>query len=267
MSFGTYNFPSFKQKSKELNRLIKQAEVGWKIEQPILQNAGLDRGMKVLDLACGPGITSTYIAQLVDTGTVLGLDLNPDFITLANQYKETYQINNVYFQEGDAYQLNLPQKDYDFTYARFLFQHLEHPQNIMTNVWQHLKKDGTFCIMDIDDTWLTIYPTPPSFETLKQQAADAQKVKGGDRFVGRKLAYYMKKAGFEDVQTTVLTVSMDDLGVKTFLDITTAFKLEQITQLTNATNFDLSTIYEFCENHPVTGLVGVFIVTGKKGND
>lgn len=265
MAFGTYDFELFHNPQHELQRLIKQAEVGWMLESKMLEKAGLREGMKTLDLACGPGVISSKMARVVKPAEVLGLDLNKDLIKIANQYKEISGLSNLRFQKANVYDLKLATNDFDFAYARFLYQHLEQPELVAPEVYNGLKPGGIFCILDIDDAWLTIYPEPPRFSEFKEAAALGQKANGGDRYVGRKLAYYLKEAGFKNVSTEVHVISMKDLGIKSFLDITTSFKLEQIKQTEGEfSEEDLKNMYDFSATQAVQGLVGVFVATGTK---
>lgn len=52
----------------------------------VARSAGLDRGMRVLDVACGTGVLSLVAADLVGpTGSVIGLDLNPGMLDVARR--------------------------------------------------------------------------------------------------------------------------------------------------------------------------------------
>jgi SAM-dependent methyltransferase len=61
----------------EIRRLIKQASIVQATTERLLRSAGIERGMRVLDLGCGAGDVSMLAATLVGvSGSVVGIDRN-----------------------------------------------------------------------------------------------------------------------------------------------------------------------------------------------
>jgi len=199
------------------------------MERRRLLGAGLKPGMRVLDLASGPGFISRRIAaELGADGEVLGVDLNDKLLAVAQKNAEDWNQADepragLSFKKGNVYGLDLPDNHFDFVYARFLFQHLDRPIDAMAEIRRVLKPGGRLVIADVDDSIFSIMPEPPGLMEMMKIAADAQKDRGGDRQIGRKLGYYLKRAGFEDVHTEVALITSDDIGLNEFLDITTRF--------------------------------------------
>ena len=80
---GTHRFGEFTSDEAELDRLERQATVAWDLERRVLLEAGLKPGMRVLDLACGPGFISSRIAETVQPGgTVTGVDVNDHLMAI-----------------------------------------------------------------------------------------------------------------------------------------------------------------------------------------
>lgn len=262
---GTYNFGEFTENKKELDRLIRQAKIGLELEKNILLASGLRQGMSVLDIACGPGIIACEIANMVYPASVTGLDISEKLIQTALYHKSESKTNNVNFLVGNAYALPFADNSFDFVYARFVFQHLEFPKKVIENIFRVLKPGGILCITDIDDSWLTLYPTSEAFISLTETAAQYQKDHGGDRFVGRKLGLYLHEGKFSEVKTKIVPVTTHDIGLKDFLDITTGFKHEQASKKSiEKGKADMESIYQI-QNEPYAwGAVGVFIATGTK---
>jgi cyclopropane fatty-acyl-phospholipid synthase-like methyltransferase len=68
----------------ELQRLVFQAAVLRSITERLLRAAGVDEGMRVLDVGCGAGDVSILAAQVVGpTGSVVGIDRSPEAVDLA----------------------------------------------------------------------------------------------------------------------------------------------------------------------------------------
>ncbi len=264
-AFGSYDFEGFGENQKELQRLRLQARAAMDLEKKMLDEAGLRSGMDVLDLACGPGIITTCLAEMAAPGRVVGIDLSEQLLREAERHAEQAGISNIEFLQDDVYRLNLPESSFDFVYSRFLFQHLEDPSLALGNVYRILRPGGTVCLLDVDDTWLTLYPEPAGFSSFTAAAAAGQAASGGDRFVGRKLGRYLQQAGFGAVHVRVETVTSRLLGMRTFLDITTGFKREQIpSEQRRKAQADLESIYSLQENPHAWGFVAVFCASGKR---
>ena len=264
-SAGSYAFGSFDGNDSELSRLMHQAEIVKARELSLLENAGLKDNMNILDLACGPGVVSSFLAEFAADGHVTGVDLSNELLDVARSYTKKKGIANIEFQQGDVYQLALQESSYDFIYARFLFQHLQDPQKALAKMIPLLKPGGVICILDIDDGWLSIYPEPEGFRSFTQRAEKGQNSYGGDRRVGRKLAPYLNNAGLAEVNVHVETFNSQQLGMKNFIDITTGFKREQVPkdELIQADE-ELKTIYQSLNKPDAWGYAACFVATGQR---
>ena len=90
--------------SRELERLIEQSRFFGQLTRNVLVEAGLSRGMRVLDVGCGPGDVSFLAASLVGPdGEVVGVDQSSAAIDIARG--RTAGLNNVRFVVGDAREL------------------------------------------------------------------------------------------------------------------------------------------------------------------
>lgn len=232
--FGSYAFGRFASNDAELERLERQAALAWALEREHLLAAGLSPGMRVLDLACGPGFISRRIAEIVGPeGSVHGIDLNGELLETAEHVARRWAEGSepradLSFGRMDVYELDRPERPFDFVYARFLFQHLDRPADALRRIRRVLRPGGTILIADVDDGIFSMMPEPAELGAFLTLAAECQAGLGGDRTVGRKLAHYLKRTGFEDVRPNVALVTTDEIGLDAFLAITTRFKLELI---------------------------------------
>src|SRR5215469_14202253 len=86
----------------EYQRLIEQAEIVRPLTKRLLLAAGIERGMQVLDVGCGVGDVSFLVATLVGLeGSVVGVDLDPDALKVAEERRKTKRIINVEFRKSD----------------------------------------------------------------------------------------------------------------------------------------------------------------------
>ena len=66
--------------------------------QTFLLKSGLDYGMKVLEIGCGSGKMSGFIAkQIGDNGQLIAIDNNQNQINAAHDFATHNKINNVLF--------------------------------------------------------------------------------------------------------------------------------------------------------------------------
>lgn len=270
--FGSYSFSTFGANDQELQRLEHQATAAWEIERNMLRKSGLMRGTRVLDLACGPGFISRKIAtEIGPLGEVVGIDLNDELLVVAQNIARDWQQNGgasgaeLSFRKGDVYQLDLPENYFDLVIARFLFQHLERPADALVEIQRVLKPGGRLIVADVDDSAFSLYPEPPEFSALMDLATAAQRTLGGDRQVGRKLPYYLKRSGFKDVMTDIVVVSSDDLGLEQFLAITTRFKLEFLPPEKRQQAADMldKIVKDARKDGVVHAMTGVYAVSGR----
>ncbi len=105
--------------------------------QPLLDTANVTKGMKVLDVACGPGLVSGKIYQR--NALPVGIDFSPEMINLA---KQLYP--HLKFEEGDAQQLPYKNASFDCVVMNFGMLHLPKPLQAMKEAYRVLKKNGRF---------------------------------------------------------------------------------------------------------------------------
>jgi SAM-dependent methyltransferase len=84
----------------EMRRLMTQADVLRPITERLLRAAGVNHGMRVLDVGCGVGDVSMLVAELVGpAGFVVGIDRNADAVAMqANARARSAGLKNVDFR-------------------------------------------------------------------------------------------------------------------------------------------------------------------------
>lgn len=262
---GSYKYSSFEKDEIELTRLKKQAELGLVYEKKILLEHGLKPGMDVLDLGCGPGFVSCLLGELVIDGQVLGIDQNENLLRAAVSQTPSSFNNRVQFQKGDIYHLENLGRTFDLVYSRFVFQHLEEPGRALESIASVLKPGGILIVMDVDDQWTGLEPSHPTLTEIYRLQQQYQQEQGGNRFIGRKLPELYLNAGFHQLQTQILYVSSDEIGLKNFLDLTTGYKLVFLQSKEYAISQEkVDQMYEECLGGAYKGFVGLFVVSARK---
>src|SRR5690606_32094623 len=97
----------------------------------------------VLDFACATGEISMDLAQYVQQ--VHGIDISAKMIDLAKQKATQSQLNNLCFEQGDAFLPSLPSKHYSAIIAFNIFHLLEDLPKILNRL-HHLLASGGLLI-------------------------------------------------------------------------------------------------------------------------
>ena len=260
---GSYNFNDIGKGGEELKRLQLQASASIDLEISMLINKGLKKGDKILDLACGPGFITRKLAKNDPTAEITGMDLNLELLEFARSEAKRNSLNSINFIHGDVYEPPLKENQFDFIYARLLFQHLKEPKKALNAIYRLLKPGGRICIFDVDDDWLSLHPEPSGFKTFTETVGEIQSRKGGNRKIGRQLGFLVENSGFKNVAVEVQTISSRDIGMKAFLDITLGFKSRMLSEKDLVkSKITLTETERLIANPKAWAFVGVFIAIG-----
>ena len=161
--------------------------------------AGLMPGMRVADIGCGSGKTTSYLFDLVKpTGLAVGIDASESRVQHA---RTQYGGDGLEFVCRD---IGLPLSDlggFDFIWVRFLLEyHRTHAAGIVQNLTSLLNPGGILCLIDLDYNCLSHYGLSPRLErTINELMALMERNFDFDPYVGRKLYSFMYDNGFENI--------------------------------------------------------------------
>lgn len=128
----------------------------------LIQSANPQPGERVLDVATGTGIVARRVAPRVGSkGKVIGLDLNPNMLTVARAAAEREGLA-IEWHEGRAEQLLFPDGSFDLVLCQFALMFfadrlaaLAEMQRVLTkggrvslSVWQGLKRHPFYQTLD-----------------------------------------------------------------------------------------------------------------------
>jgi Methylase involved in ubiquinone/menaquinone biosynthesis len=153
----------------------------------------LRRGVRVLDLGCGPGTISTQIADLVAPGEVTAVDVDPGVLERARAMAGP--VPNLTFQLGDAYALGFADDTFDLSHAHQVLQHLADPVAALRELARVTRPGGTIAVRDADYgafSWSPEFPGLDHWRTLYRSVARAN---GGEPDAGRYLLAWAHAAG------------------------------------------------------------------------
>jgi SAM-dependent methyltransferase len=111
----------------------------------LLDAAGVTRGSRVLDVACGPGYVAAAAAGRGAEAT--GIDFSSEMVEEARS-----RYPGIHFREGDAEQLPLSDSSFDAVVMNFGMLHLGHPEMAIREAHRVLKSEGRLAF--------TVWATP-----------------------------------------------------------------------------------------------------------
>jgi ubiquinone/menaquinone biosynthesis C-methylase UbiE len=104
---------------------------------PLLQAAGARPGIRLLDVACGPGAAAGEAAAA--GAHVTGVDFSPAMIVMARSLHPAVE-----FRTADAEELPFSNASFDAVIANFGIHHVERPERAIAEARRVLSRGGTF---------------------------------------------------------------------------------------------------------------------------
>jgi 2-polyprenyl-3-methyl-5-hydroxy-6-metoxy-1,4-benzoquinol methylase len=182
--------------STELERLDYQASLLRPITHRLLIDAGIKRGMRILDVGCGTGASALLAAELVgQDGEVIGIDRSEIAIEAANGAARKSAYRNLAFQMSDLEAFRDDRK-FDMVIGRYVMIHQSEPVGFLRQA-AHLVRDGgrmAFHEMDLAEQVLSS-PTVAQWDAVVKDLLSRVQRKFLGPFVGRHLVSAFVDAG------------------------------------------------------------------------
>lgn len=138
--------------SREIQRLKRQAEMLRPITERLLVSAGIEQGMRVLDIGCGPGDVSMLIADLVGpTGYVVGIDPSAEAIEAARLRFVELGRSNVEFLPHRVETYDAWSK-FDAAVCRYVLIHQADPSAFLRATRRLVRRGGVIALHEMNIT-------------------------------------------------------------------------------------------------------------------
>lgn len=169
--------------------------------QEFLLNAGLKSGLVALDIGCGSGVMTCWMAQQVGPdGLVIGIENDANQLNAAFKRAADLGIKNVRFELCSAYDIENLHQQFDMVYCRFVLHHLHKITMTIDKIYQVLKPNGIYAAEEGIVNYAFSYPMSSAWGTessrLKQISTDVPE-NNRDPNIGIKMSTRMKRAGFK----------------------------------------------------------------------
>ncbi len=150
----------------ETRRLMAAARILNPFTRRMLRDAGLAEGMSVLDVGTGPGDVALLAADLVgSSGTVYGIDQNPEVLETARFRAEAVGLTNVGFGQGDLRDTAF-EGDFEAVVGRLVLMYVADPADTLRSLARCLKPGGIVAFQDFNLAHESVRtsPTTPLWE-------------------------------------------------------------------------------------------------------
>jgi ubiquinone/menaquinone biosynthesis C-methylase UbiE len=196
----------------ELARLEAQARLAWPQEAAILERLGLRAARDVLEIGCGSGAYLERLSALAPRAALIGVEPDERLRALAGE-----RVTHARLVTGTAESLPLASDCVDVAVARYVFQHVNDPDRAAREALRVLRPEGTLAAIEVDgELWGISQPRFPEVQAAHEKAWRAQRRRGGNRMIGRRIWRILAAAGFTDLSLELFAYHSDELGLDAF---------------------------------------------------
>lgn len=110
-----------------------------------LAACAVTKDMKVLDVACGPGIVACELARV--GAEVTGIDLTPAMIEQARMRADRENVR-VAYHIGNALHLPFQGNSFDRVVTRYSFHHMQEPEKVLAEMVRVCRPGGRVIVID-----------------------------------------------------------------------------------------------------------------------
>lgn len=181
----------------ETRRLIRQGNFQRLFTQRFLQQAGLEPGMRVLDVGSGAGDVALVAGELVGpNGSVFGTDVNPAVLAVARERALAAGFSWVAFAEGDCVELS-KQGGFDAVIGRLVLIYQPDPAAALRTLSQSLRPGGIMAFQELNFAPESIvgHPPTPLWTQFWIWFTEAFRLAGIDVYAGYNLFRHFQAAG------------------------------------------------------------------------
>jgi SAM-dependent methyltransferase len=164
--------------SRELDRLSFQGAVCAPFTRQLFTQAGIEPGMRVLDVGSGSGDVSFLAAELVgESGHVLGVERSAAAVERARARAIRRNHPNVAFAVGDPAAMQFDQP-FDAIVGRFVLMYQDDPVESLTKMTQHLRAGGLVAFQELDSSACRSCPAVSAFDEAARWLQEALRGSG-----------------------------------------------------------------------------------------
>lgn len=182
----------------ELDRLIAQGRILGDSTEHLLRRAGIQPGMRVLDIGSGAGDVALLAAHLVGLqGRVVGVDNSAEATSGARERARQARVANVEFVTCDAADVVLD-APVDAIVGRLVLVFFDDPTEVLRRLLRNLRPGGIVAFQEWASFVPMSHPRCPLFEAVLGQMAETFVRAGYGERTGLRMRRVFLDAGLTD---------------------------------------------------------------------
>lgn len=187
----------------EVERLLLQGRLYAGHTEQALRLAGLEPGMRVLDVGCGPGDVALAAADLVGpTGSVTAVDAEPGILELAAARAAERGVSTISFQQADIAELTAPEP-FDAVIGRLILMHVPDPVGTLRVLVRLVRPGGVVTFQDFAVSAARSEPELPLFTRVRDLVVASFRAAGAKTEMGTSLHRVFEEAGLPAPRMTM----------------------------------------------------------------
>jgi len=207
-----------------IRNLAAQASAIWPQERVLFERYGLGGRIQVADIGCGSGEITARLAERYPEAQLVGIDILESSVAYARR-KYHSLAPRVRFEQGDAFDLQLGNAEFDLATCRHMTQAIPEPEKVLAELNRILKPGGWMHVLSEDYGMLHMPAGAVDPDRLWHEGAIAYaRNTGTDARVGRRTWTLMNKQGLEDLRVDYVIVDTNRVPRDAFASIIEAWR-------------------------------------------
>lgn len=215
---NSYLIDKLRNRDLEIGRLDLRTKFRIDKFYSALESVNLPSSCNILEIGSGTGYRAAQIAKKFSESIVTGVDISEQLISISS--KKYSRIKNLSFVHCgfDVFSKSSKQK-YHLIYLRLVLQHVSNPVDVLKKIYSLLAPGGTLLIEDVDRGLTVFYPESIEWSQIYSEAIRSHIEHGGDPYIGRKMAAYLREAGFKKIDDLSYVHSGDSTFIRSWLEL------------------------------------------------
>jgi ubiquinone/menaquinone biosynthesis C-methylase UbiE len=193
----------------EQERLDRQAGLLDPLTERLFGDAGLQPGMRVLDLGSGGGHVAQLAARIVGPeGSVMGVEQDPEAAASAQQRLRALGLENVEIVAGDAQTLDGVEGGFDAVVGRVILMYVSDPVEAIRQAARRLRPGGILVMHEGDMTYDWTAPPSPLWQQVQGWFLQTLERAGVEPRMGLRLYETYVRAGLPGPQLALAAMTV-----------------------------------------------------------
>jgi len=207
-----------------IRNLTAQANAIWPQERALFARYHLPADCRIADIGCGSGEITSRLAAMYPQAEIVGIDILAHTVELARG-RYASLAPRVQFQQGDAFELELPAGRFDLVVCRHVTQSIPEPERVLAEMKRITRPGGWLHVLSEDYRMLHFMPGHLDPDHLWQELVPAAcKGLGVDERIGRRTWTLLRALGLEQLAVDYVTVDTLRVPRETFAAIIEAWR-------------------------------------------